>query len=804
MKDKVLGEAVAFARLTKIDEKNRMVYGRITQEYPDRQGEIMDYASSKPLFEAWSKSQLEASLGKSAGNVRGMHNPVGAGIIPPGQLTFHDDERAIDIGAHVVDDAEWEKCVKGVYTGFSVGGSYAKKWKDEANAGLVRYTARPGEVSLVDRPAVPTATFFEMTKRDGTTVKVEFQKPVMYKVAHRGGEDAGAEIDSRDVPEIGGDFEIGDRKFLLLKRDDAKKTLEVDLVYEVTGSTEEIGAFAKALGERGVGVAQATALLVAGLPLAPTAQAVEARAMADAKALKFDWVAKGDEADKRRGEIRKSARAALEAEALDLLKKANQDRAVEAKARELCKAAGKNPDDGIQVEGKPETREALWKGFVPAATEALAKGAPAPAQTPAVILLVDGLPAALDLAGLCKRHVVKVFADEAGSKYPIDTGDQVKAAHAYFSLAAGNYPAEVAKAIRGRIDAAAKEKGVKLEEVTAKAMTAGELRKGMWSVSSLANLIDGLCGLADSCEYEAMVEGDGSGIAGELRAAVTMLGAILQRMAAEEVAEAAKTGAASAVVLAAAERLGGLVKRLLPPAQPEKPTAEAIEALALSKLEKVGVDKASPQGQDLLVPLRKAAELELQGQAREALAKAASHTAVSNKHIQKVHDVACKMGATCSDGEDDVEKVEKRILDSLVKAGKPEAEAKALAKALAPGFVGTSLAKRAPEQLPAPAGDLKKAVDEALAPVQAELKKALERVKALEDQPMPSKVQLAILKTVGKEADTNLNLTKGAGEFTAVLDGKGEVDVAATLIKAQQTPGGMEGLQKILGQAAKA
>ena len=37
--------------LFKIDEEQKLVYGRATQEVLDKANEIMDYESSKPMFE---------------------------------------------------------------------------------------------------------------------------------------------------------------------------------------------------------------------------------------------------------------------------------------------------------------------------------------------------------------------------------------------------------------------------------------------------------------------------------------------------------------------------------------------------------------------------------------------------------------------------------------------------------------------------------------------------------------------------------------------------------------------------------
>ncbi|WP_217918143.1 hypothetical protein, partial [Burkholderia pseudomallei] len=68
-----------FARLTKVDEEKRLVYGRATEEVVDRAGEIMDYATSKPYFEKWSEGIAKATDGRSLGNLRAMHNNIAAG-----------------------------------------------------------------------------------------------------------------------------------------------------------------------------------------------------------------------------------------------------------------------------------------------------------------------------------------------------------------------------------------------------------------------------------------------------------------------------------------------------------------------------------------------------------------------------------------------------------------------------------------------------------------------------------------------------------------------------------------------------
>jgi hypothetical protein len=165
-------ERILFMPLTKVvelDDGTVEVWGRAAAEEPDPKKEIMDYAESKPLIKAWSDNAFEASGGKSLGNLRAMHNPrVAAGIVT--SLNFRDDERAIDAVAKVVDAEEVKKVRAGVYTGFSIGGSYARKWQD---GDYMRYAARPSELSLADNPMIKSARF-TLVKSDGSEEKKEF------------------------------------------------------------------------------------------------------------------------------------------------------------------------------------------------------------------------------------------------------------------------------------------------------------------------------------------------------------------------------------------------------------------------------------------------------------------------------------------------------------------------------------------------------------------------------------------------------------------------------------------------------
>lgn len=158
-----------FIPITKVDAAKRLVYGTLAEEVPDKADEILDYATSKPFFEKWSGEFAKATNGKSVGNLRAMHSAVAAGKFT--QMEFVDDAKRIDVCAKVVDDDEWKKVEEGVYTGFSVGGKYVKRWAD---GDLKRYTCEPLEGSLVDNPCIPTATF-TMVKADGMSEERHFK-----------------------------------------------------------------------------------------------------------------------------------------------------------------------------------------------------------------------------------------------------------------------------------------------------------------------------------------------------------------------------------------------------------------------------------------------------------------------------------------------------------------------------------------------------------------------------------------------------------------------------------------------------
>lgn len=157
------------------------VYARGCAEEPDVTDQIMDYATTVPNIKRWSDDVYKRSGGKSYGNIRAMHQAQAAGkIVEP--ISYNDDEKAVDLVMKVVDPNDAAKCKEGVYTGISIGGHYAKIWRDPKNPRLQRYTGVPKEFSLVDLPAIPSATF-QMVKLDGTIEERTWEGRVLQRTA---------------------------------------------------------------------------------------------------------------------------------------------------------------------------------------------------------------------------------------------------------------------------------------------------------------------------------------------------------------------------------------------------------------------------------------------------------------------------------------------------------------------------------------------------------------------------------------------------------------------------------------------
>lgn len=75
------------------------------------------------------------------------------------------DNRSKAVSTPVTDDASWQSVLDGVLCRFSVGGRYVRRFAKVVNGKVVtKYTDQHVELSLVDRPALPSAKITEIRK----------------------------------------------------------------------------------------------------------------------------------------------------------------------------------------------------------------------------------------------------------------------------------------------------------------------------------------------------------------------------------------------------------------------------------------------------------------------------------------------------------------------------------------------------------------------------------------------------------------------------------------------------------------
>ena len=143
-----------FEKIVDMPDGSIQVYGRATQEVPDSANEILDFDTSIPYLQKRSEEMLKSTDNRNAFPLRRMHQNSVAGK----EISFdiNPAEKAVDCWLEVDDPIDVMKVKKRDYMGLSLGGRYIKRWPDKSGK-YVRYTGDPLELSLVDRPAVPTA-----------------------------------------------------------------------------------------------------------------------------------------------------------------------------------------------------------------------------------------------------------------------------------------------------------------------------------------------------------------------------------------------------------------------------------------------------------------------------------------------------------------------------------------------------------------------------------------------------------------------------------------------------------------------
>ena len=192
---------IIYTNFEKADEEKRMVYGYATTDALDSQDEIVEMGATAMAVEDYRKWA----------NIREMHTNSAVGIAPIIEIR----KDGLWLGAHIVDDRAWGKVKKGVYKGFSIGGKkldVIQEFNEELGKTINRIKKYMlTEISLVDRPANPLATF-SFIKRDTDTNEVKLMKDLKKEVT--------PEVEEQPVAEI-------------------KKEAEAEAVEEATETKEE-------------------------------------------------------------------------------------------------------------------------------------------------------------------------------------------------------------------------------------------------------------------------------------------------------------------------------------------------------------------------------------------------------------------------------------------------------------------------------------------------------------------------------------------------------------------------------------
>lgn len=218
-----------FAKIDRVDETEHMVYGYVSTERLDNQGDIV---LKSAMQDAWSDYE-------TWGNIREMHQPKAAGVL---KVHRHDD-KGTWIGAHITDPVAWHKVVTKTYKGFSIGG----KWLARKGATITKLFI--GEISLADRPANPEAviTLFKIDKEPTMT---DEEKAAADAAEAEGGskvEKTETPADDNAIAKVEGAIAKADGAFA--KVEGALAKVEAVEIRVDTALTKAEGRLAKAEGE---------------------------------------------------------------------------------------------------------------------------------------------------------------------------------------------------------------------------------------------------------------------------------------------------------------------------------------------------------------------------------------------------------------------------------------------------------------------------------------------------------------------------------------------------------------------------
>ena len=515
--------------ITKVDAKNRLVYGVAALQQEDKSGETFHYDTSVPYFKEWSKEASDAArvIGAlSLGNVREMHGKSAAGKLT--QLEFNDDDQQVEVCAKVVDDAAWNKVEEGVYTGFSIGGDYVRRWNE---GGAKFYTARPSEISLVDNPAMPGA-HFSMIKADGATEQRSFTK-------YAASEESNVNITNEMVIE---------RATAMSKA--AGSNSFSDFIAQARAELEKAtsnpgGDSVNAVPHGGMGSAIVKPSGSADIKSVSSVQNDEETTtgtMGNDPALGHDEGVKKPSEPGNTGDA--SLRGGTNAPAHpEMGKSANTDPRNEVqqgwRAKDgsfhITKAAA------ISHNAKLDSPANALEKALANLSSSLGKDTGAVADAPTA-----EKPAETEKAAEGDKPYGDVKYADPGYKadkkkrYPVDTEKHIRAAWSYIHMPKNHkgYTAQQVDSIKSKIKSAWKEViGDEPPAAAEKTIIVGTLQKGMYTVSRLACLIEELGWLQESCENEAEWEKDNSPIPAQLKGDIASLVGTLKNMLDEEARE---------------------------------------------------------------------------------------------------------------------------------------------------------------------------------------------------------------------------------------------------------------------------
>jgi len=161
----------SYAQIVKYDKNDDgtlMVFGKATDDTLDLDAQICDAAWLDEAMPAWFKS---------GGNIREMHGPSAAGIAKE----YESKKDGHYIGVHVVDPIAAKKVETGVYQGFSIGIKSPRVVRDNKAANGRIIDGQIIEVSLVDRPANPSAKLILAKSVEGESSLVQVEELHEYK-----------------------------------------------------------------------------------------------------------------------------------------------------------------------------------------------------------------------------------------------------------------------------------------------------------------------------------------------------------------------------------------------------------------------------------------------------------------------------------------------------------------------------------------------------------------------------------------------------------------------------------------------